>query len=442
MTIEELRNSGMIAYEYIRGSHAYGLNTPTSDEDHGGVFICPKEMLYGLRGKYIEQVSDEKGDTVFYEFGRWVELLLKSNPTALESLFIPKRCIVGEVHPMVQAIIDNREMFLSKECFKTLTGYAVSQIGKARGLNKKIVNPVTQRKDVLDFCYTFKDQGSQPMKEWLEEHHLDQKYCGLVNIPNMANTYGVYYDFAAHFKFEELDKGTYDDLFADGEELTETNFDEWCFDMRFRTPRYDVLLTYDDVVKAYDRVVNKNFFKYKGIVHPDVEVKMEDGTSQIIRNAEFDEQTKEMKESNDVRLSSIPKGEKPICTMTYNKDGYQVHCREYKEYKDWEENRNPERYKSNLNQNYDGKNMCHCMRLTRMGKELALGQGFNVERTYDREYLLSIKNHELEYDEIMAQANKEKAEMEAAIENCTLPDKPDYDKVNEVLIKARMDFYK
>ena len=66
---------------------------------------------------------------------------MKSNPTALESLFIPKHCIIGEVHPMVQYIIDNRDMFLSKECFKTLLGYSYSQIYKARGLNKKIVNP-------------------------------------------------------------------------------------------------------------------------------------------------------------------------------------------------------------------------------------------------------------------------------------------------------------
>jgi len=441
MTIDELRKSGMIAFEYIRGSHAYGLNTATSDEDHGGVFICPKEMLYGLRSNYIEQVADEKGDTVFYEFGRWVELLLKSNPTALESLFIPKRCIVGEVHPMVQAIIDHRDMFLSKECFKTLTGYAVSQIGKARGLNKKIVNPITERKDVLDFCYTFKGQGSTPMKEWLKENNLDQKYCGLVNIPNMANTYGVYYDFAAYFKFEFVDKGVYDEFFADGNELTEDDFDNWCFDMRFRTPRYDVLMDYEDVKKAYQRFVNKEFFKYKGIVHPNVEVTNPDGTKEILYNVEVDKENNTMTESNDVRLCSIPKGETPICTMTYNKDGYQVHCREYKEYKEWEEKRNPERYKSNLNQNYDGKNMCHCMRLTRMGKELALGQGFNVERTYDREYLLSIKNHELEYDEIMAQANKEKAEMEEAIKNCTLPDKPDYAAVNEVLYKARLAYY-
>ena len=404
MTIEELRNSGMIAFEYIRGSHAYGLNTPTSDEDHGGVFICPKEMLYGLRGKYIEQVADEKGDTVFYEFGRWIELLLKSNPTALESLFIPKRCIVGEVHPMVQEIIDNRDMFLSKECFKTLTGYAVSQIGKARGLNKKIVNPVYDRKDVLDFCYTFKGQGSQPMKEWLSEHNLDQKYCGLVNVPNMNCTYGVYYDFAAYFKFEFVDKGKYG-LY---------DIPNWCYNMG-----YNEMFPEVNFLECGERIFIKKFFKYPGIVNPD-----------------------DIDESNDVRLCSIPKGEKPICTMTYNKDGYQVHCREYKEYKEWEEKRNPERYRSNLDQNYDGKNMCHCMRLTRMGKELALGQGFNVERTYDRDYLLSIKNHELEYNEIMAQANKEKAEMEEAIKNCKLPDKPDHDKINELLIRARMKFYK
>lgn len=76
-----------------------------------------------------------------------------------------------------------------------------------------------------------------------------------------------------------------------------------------------------------------------------------------------------------------------------------------------------------------------------MGKELALGQGFNVERTYDREYLLSIKNHELEYDEIMAQANKEKEEMEEAIKHCTLPDKPDYEVINNLLIEARLKYY-
>lgn len=389
MTIEELRKSGWIAFEYIRGSHAYGLNTETSDEDHGGVFICPPEMLMGLRGQYIEQVADEKNDTVFYEFGRWIELLMKANPTALESLFIPERCIIGDVHPMVRYIMDHKEMFLSKECFKTLTGYATSQIGKARGLNKKIVNPVTERKEVLDFCYTFKNQGSQSMKDFLDERGLDQKYCGLVNIPNMKDTYGVYYDFAAHHKFEPRNEVFNDYVVSFG--------DAFCGNVMLRED-------------------NKEFFGYSGIVHPDGK-------------------------SNEVRLSSIPKGEKPICFMTYNQNGYESHCKKYKEYQEWVEKRNPARYESNLGQNYDGKNMSHCMRLTRMGKELALGQGFNVERTYDREYLLSIKNHELEYDEIMAQAMKEREEMEAAAATSTLPDTVDVNEINKLLMDARMSFY-
>ena len=259
MTIEELRKSGWIAFEYIRGSHAYGLNTETSDEDHGGVFICPPEMLMGLRGQYIEQVADEKNDTVFYEFGRWIELLMKANPTALESLFIPERCIIGEVHPMIRYIMDHKEMFLSKECFKTLTGYATSQIGKARGLNKKIVNPVTERKGVLDFCYTFKGQGSESISEFLSRNNLSQKYCGLVNIPNMKDIYGVYYDFAAYFKFEDLD------------------------DVTKRNIMYKSGLVDADIDKIFSRIDNKEFFGYTGICS-------EDG------------------DSNEIRLSSIPKG--------------------------------------------------------------------------------------------------------------------------------------
>lgn len=389
LTIEDIKQRGWIAYEYKRGSHAYHLNTPTSDEDFGGVFILPKEYLMGLRSNYVEQVSDKKNDIVYYEIGRWVELLLKSNPTALESLFIPEDCVVGPVHPAVQYIIDHKEMFLSKECFKTFYGYAVAQIGKARGLNKKIVNPVTERKDILDFCYTFKEQGSQPIKEFLAENHLDQKYCGLVNIPNMKDVYGVYYDFAAYIKFERNNH---------------VSLNEY----RHFFPSLDTAF---DIQRRID---DKQFFGYRGIVEPD-----------------------DISKSNEVRLSSIPKGEVPICFMTYNKDAYTCHCRDYHDYKEWEKNRNEVRYEGNLGHNYDAKNVMHCMRLIRMAKELAQGKGFNVARVEDRDYLLSIRNHKYEYEDVMAQLDKEKEEMEEAIKTCTLREKVDYDEADRVLKHAR-----
>ena len=389
MTIEELKKSGWIAYEYIRGSHAYGLNTETSDIDKGGVYICPPEMLMGLRSNYIEQISDEKNDTVYYEFGRWIELLLKSNPTALESLFIPKHCIIGEVHPMVQYIIDNRDMFLTKECLKPLISYSKSQIYKCRGLNKKIVNPIHKRKDLLDFCYTFKGQGSYPMKKFLEDNKLDQKYCGLVNIPNMQDVYGVYYDFAAYLKFEPIDDKT----------------KRWIV---FESGLVDA----NDVDTIFDRMDNKEFYGYSGIMHPD-------GTS------------------NTVRLSSIPKNEKPICMMSYNQNGYETHCRKYKEYKDWEKHRNPVRYESNLTSNYDCKNVMHCTRLLHMGKELVEGKGFNVERTWDKNILIDIRNHKYEYEEIIGYVENLYQDIVDKMGNCFLPDAVDENIINQMLIKAR-----
>jgi hypothetical protein len=409
LTIQELRDKGWIAFEYVRGSHAYGLNTEKSDKDIGGVFICPQETLMGLRSEYIDQVADETNDTVFYEFGRWVELLLKSNPTALESLFIPKHCIIGEVHPMVQHIIDNRDMFLPKECFKTLFGYAKSQIYKARGLNKKIVNPVTERKTVLDFSYVPYNQGSTNVEKWLKRNGLKQKYCALVPLPNMHNTYGLYYDFGTHIICEygvdlrnnsELDKLS--ERLQDEKQLTED--DKLFIQSLNKYCEYDTI--YEIVPSGYHGIVSEN------------------------------------NESNDVRSESIPKGKQPIIIMSYNKDGYTSHCKDYHDYQDWVKKRNPVRYESNLGKNYDGKNMSHCMRLIRMGKELALGQGFNVERTYDRDYLLLIKNHGVEYDDIIAQAVKEQEEMDAAAETSTLPETPNMDEINRLLIEARTKFYK
>lgn len=390
MTIQEVKDSGLLAYEFVRGSTLYNTNIEgISDVDYGGVYIAPTEMLLGLPENYEPQVSDEKHDTTYYELGRWVELLMKANPNALESLFAPRDKVVGDIHPAIQLIIDNRDLFVTKECFNSLTGYAVSQIKKCRGLNKKCVQPVLERKEVLDFCYTFKGQGSQSMKEFLAEHGLDQKYCGLVNIPNMKDTYGVYYDFAAYLHFEDLD------------DITKRN-------IVFKSGLVDA----NDVDKIFNRMDNKEFFGYSGIVHPDGK-------------------------SNEVRLSSIPKGEKPICFMTYNQNGYESHCRKYKEYQEWVEKRNPIRYESNLKSNYDCKNVMHCVRLLHMGKELAEGQGFNVVRTWDRDFLLDIRNHKYEYEYIMDYVEKLFDDMQDKMKSCSLPETVDRNKVNELLIQAR-----
>ncbi len=161
MTIDDLRNRGLIILECISGSKAYGLDTPTSDTDIKGVFILPKEEYYGLN--YIPQVNNETNDVVFYELGRFMELLSLNNPNILELLNTPENAIIYK-HPFLYDI--KPELILSKLCSNTFGKFALSQIKKAKGLKKKIVNPVAkERKSVLSNIWKLR-VGNRKIADW------------------------------------------------------------------------------------------------------------------------------------------------------------------------------------------------------------------------------------------------------------------------------------
>ena len=399
-----VKNNGTLIFAYIRGSHAYGLNVETSDIDTGGVYIANNKDLLSLPGYYKEQVSDEKNDNVVYEVGRFLELLLKSNPNMLEALFVPERCIIYK-HPAMDIILENRYKFLSKMAFNSFCSFAFEQIRKARGLNKKIVNPIVERKEPIDFCYTFRKQGTQPIKNWLEERELKQIYCGLNHLPNMDQMYGVYYDWGQHIHMEWKTEGEFLDYYN-------------AYLTGLKSPFLDMLCKYG--LEDYPDIKIGNIYKtimpkgYHGIVK-------EDGSSCY------------------VHLNSIVKGDKPICWMSYNDDGFQSHCKQYKDYKDWEKKRNQARYESNLEKNYDSKNIMHCVRLIQMGIELAKTGELNVDRekTGDRQFLLDIRNHKYEYDYLIDYCEKKKAEMDEAIKTSNLPEEIDKEFVNELLLSVR-----
>ncbi|WP_289661947.1 nucleotidyltransferase domain-containing protein [Flavobacterium panacagri] len=190
MTIQNLKAQNLILFEVISGSKSFGLNTPTSDTDIKGVYYLPKEKFFGL--DYIPQISNETNDEVYYEIGRFVELLLKNNPNILEILASPEDCILYK-HPLMEHL--KIEDFLSKLCKDSFAGYAVTQIKKARGLNKKIVNPMPkEKKSLLDFCYVLKGYETIPLLEFLQENNWNQEQIGLVNLPNSKGMFAMFYD--------------------------------------------------------------------------------------------------------------------------------------------------------------------------------------------------------------------------------------------------------
>jgi uncharacterized protein len=168
LTIEELRRQNLIIFECVSGSKAYGLDTPSSDLDIRGVFVLPKELYYNWDRP--QQVNNPTNDESYYELDRFVELLYRNNPNLLEMLAVnPKHILIKD--PIFDKL--SVDMFLSKQTKETFAGYAMTQIRKARGLKKKIVNPMGEtRKEILDFCYILDNYGSRPLRTWLEEKKL------------------------------------------------------------------------------------------------------------------------------------------------------------------------------------------------------------------------------------------------------------------------------
>lgn len=429
-TFQDIRDNGLLLYEFVRGSVSQGINTLLSDIDHGGVYLAPAEQLLGLGLDYQDEIKDDKGDDDWMELNKYMRLLLKSNPTVLESLFIDDKYVLYE-HPIMTDIKKHRNEFITKECFSCFIGYSCEQIKKCRSLKKIFVQPIVERKTVLDFCYTFYKQGSTKIENWLDYRGLKQKYCGLVNIPNMMETIGVYYDWGNHFLNEGIHIadiyraydtiGTYSttDIITklkkstDDSEKLKLEEDlkkcHMCNMVEFIMDFYNL----DGILSLRSWYYEQSPIGYKGIVN-------EKGTS------------------NELRLSSVAKDEKPVCYMTYNKNAFSSHCKDYKEYKDWEKNRNPVRYLQNKGKQFDRKNVAHAIRLMHMGIEIARGEGVKVDRTnIDRDFIMNIRNGNSSYEDIISYLENKKIEMEDAMTSSTLPEKIDINRVNDLLLQIR-----
>src|SRR5688572_23823300 len=195
LTVQEIKNNGWLIFEAITGSKAYGLDTVKSDTDIRGVFVLPKELFYSL--EYRPQVSNESNDIVYYELKRFMELLSKNNPNIIELLNVPDNCILYK-HELMDRI--KPQFFLSKLCEQTFANYAYTQIKKAYGFEKKILNPVEEeRKSVLDFCYVYVGKDAINLREFLLQNGFEQERMGLAAIAHLRDCYNLFYSKVHQF---------------------------------------------------------------------------------------------------------------------------------------------------------------------------------------------------------------------------------------------------
>jgi len=332
-----------------------------------------------LKYGYVEQVADLKNDIVFYELKRFMELVESNNPNILELLNAPEDCIITKTFSY-DPIFNNKDQFLSKICKNSFGGYAIAQIKKARGLKKKMNWDENEmvRKTVLDFCYILDNGGSKPFRKWIKENHFE-------GTPDWIEkwTHKLQGDYALSKIPHARDLYALYDLSS---VIEAQGYDEHCY----------------------------------GIV-------------------------KDEEASNDVRTTSIPKGEIPIAHLSFNKDGYSTHCKLYSEYQTWLKNRNEDRFKMNKShgKNYDSKNMMHTFRLLNMAIEIAAEHKIKVRRDKDEIIeLMKIRRGEMEYDNLLDEAEKLILKMNQYFEESSLPMTPNQNLIKDLQYNIRKEFYK
>lgn len=126
-----------------------------------------------------------------------MELLVKNNPNILELLATPEDCILFK-HPLMEKL--SADFFLSQLCKDTFGGYAMTQVRKARGLNKKMMNPMSrERKTVIDFCFVPEGHNAIPLEKWLADKQYLQEHCGLSRINHSKGVYALFHNKAGNF---------------------------------------------------------------------------------------------------------------------------------------------------------------------------------------------------------------------------------------------------
>jgi predicted nucleotidyltransferase len=118
-----------------RGSIAHGMYIPPTDpnaiddKDIMAVSIAPIDHYLGLKKFTHRTRFIREYDIVVYEFRRFVELLMQSNPNVLSMLWVAKKHQLLVREPGRQ-LVNNRHLFATKAIYRSFTGYAYGQLQK------------------------------------------------------------------------------------------------------------------------------------------------------------------------------------------------------------------------------------------------------------------------------------------------------------------------
>ena len=183
------------------GSHVYGTNLPTSDQDYKGVFLpSARSLILGSAPHHVghstgaegEKNSAEDVDTELFSIHQYLKHLCNGQTVAVDMLFVPDEFLSVKSDTWVN-IQFNRSVLISKNV-AAFVGYCRTQANKygikgsrmnaARGARDKFASIISDARNVTmhrvgDYAKTMESLAAQ-------FEHIEILELGAGNVPHLS----------------------------------------------------------------------------------------------------------------------------------------------------------------------------------------------------------------------------------------------------------------
>lgn len=146
---------------------------------------------------------------------------------------------------------------------------------------------------------------------------------------------------------------------------------------------------------------------------------------------------------SEITVTDINYETQEITIQYFREAEYKTHLKHHHEYLTWKENRNETRSELEKKYGYDCKHACHLIRLLKMCLETLHDHTIYVDRAEygDAQLYLDIRSGKYKYEELMDMATEINNQIEDHYEKSTLQYTPNFEKINELLIKVVGKYY-
>lgn len=457
-----------------------------SDSDYRGVFLADPDTKLGMQGT-IEQIEVKKNkqgvvpedqqelikelnkklgmnmpldeDIALYEVKKFISLALENNPNIMDLLFADNDSVIYK-NKKGKKLLKNSDLFISKKTKFTFSGYAISQLQRIKGHNKWITQypktdvVVKELKDAFEkkeidynfitdhfggnvsaFVTGIKQQDANELgkveaiswEEFVERHSLDRNIWETRKPPGITA--------------EEHAEAEHTQMFNDEwEKYRKPQLIDYCNAKDLRGKKFP--LATSEPYEISPNTISTKSVTLKEFLTTEASFRSISKTQyNIFTPADDNFKGGIFARNGDLKANDPEEVGEFVCQLSINENEYKKDLDNIKKLWEWRTKRNEKRSVLEEHFGYDTKHGSHTVRLLLGGANILRTGEYHPRLKGDNlKMVKDVLNGKYTYEELVTMAEKMEKELEPLYKACTLQNKPNHKKANELLLELSRKF--